>query len=492
MTTDYRILLAGVTAATLITAGCVSPTTPKSATEPWIPPNSAQKTDEVWKALQAHTNDFSHPVPLAMATDMALQNNPASSKAWHDARAAAALVKQVRGYFMPTVTATASASREKTTADPATFEQDYTKYGPGLQLNYLILNFGGGRQAAVEQALQTVYALDFGFNQAIQDVLLNVETAYYNLISAQASIETAQANVDDAKSTLDAAKESLTAGVGTDLDVLQAQAAYDQTLYGLASAEGLVNIARGSFAQTMGLPANVAVQAAAPLQEVPERLMVPDVQHLINDALNRRPDISGLRATLAAKESAVGVAGSPLWPSLYFNGSVRQDSFDTTQTAENRPMQDSDWVYSGGFSLQWTLFDGLQTVNAKRVAQEQAEAARAQLKQAELAASGDVWARYHNYETALKKHEFSTAYLKSAAAAHELAMDSYKAGLKSILDLLNAETQLAQARQQNVAARQEVFTALAQFIHATGLLEKGATQNPGTLFSTSTQKENNP
>ncbi len=490
MTSHYRILIAG--AAMLASAGCVSPTTPKNTTDPWIPPSSAQKVDEVWNGLRAQTNDLSQPFTLAMATDMALQNNPASSKAWHDARAAAALVKQVRGYFMPTVAATASASREKTSADPSTFDQDYTKYGPGLQLNYLILNFGGGRQSAVEQALQTVYALDFGFNRAIQDLLLNVETAYYNLISAQAGIATAQANVDDAKSVLDAATESLNAGTGTDLDVLQAQAVYDQALYGRAGAEGLENIARGGFAQAMGLPADAAVQAASPIKEVPDRLMVPEVQQLINDALNRRPDISGLRATLAAKEAAVGVAGSPLWPSLYFNGGVRQDNFDTTQTADNRPMQENDLVYNGGFSLQWTLFDGLQTVNAKRVAQEQAEAAQAQLKQAELAASGEVWARYHNYETALKKHQFSAAYLKSASAAYELAMDSYKAGLKSMLDLLSAGTRMAQARQQNVAARQEVFTALAQFIHATGLLEKGATQNPGTLFSTSTQKENKP
>ena len=490
MTTDYRILFAG--AAMLVSAGCVSPTTPKNTTDPWIPPNSAQKTDEVWNDLRAQTNDLSQPFTLAMATDMALQHNPASSKAWRDARAAAALVKQVRGYFMPTITASGAISREKTTADPDTFDQDYTKYGPGLQMNYLILNFGGGRQAAVEQALQTVYALDFGFNRAIQDVLLNVETAYYDLISAQAGIETAQANVDDAKNVLDAATESLNAGMGTDLDVLQAQAVYDQALYGLAGAEGLVNIARGGFAQAMGLPADAAVQATPPIKEVPDRLMVPEVQQLINDALNRRPDISGLRATLSAKEAAVRVAASPLWPSLYFNGGIRQENFDTTQTAENRPMQESDWVYSGGFSLQWTLFDGMQTVNAKRVAQEQAQAARAQLKQAELAASGEVWARYHNYETALKKYQFSAAYLKSASAAYELAMDSYKAGLKSMLDLLSAGTRMAQARQQNVAARQEAFTALAQFVHATGLLEKGATGNPGTLFSNSMQKENKP
>ena len=114
------------------------------------------------------------------------------------------------------------------------------------------------------------------------------------------------------------------------------------------------------------------------------------------------------------------------------------------------------------------------------------------MRQAELAASADVWIRYQGYETALKKYAFSAAYLKSASASHEMALDSYKAGLKSILDLLNAEAQLAQARQQNVAARQDAFTALVQFTHSTGLLERGSLEKADNLFSTPTRKDQQP
>ena len=115
-----------------------------------------------------------------------------------------------------------------------------------------------------------------------------------------------------------------------------------------------------------------------------------------------------------------------------------------------------------------------------------------QLKQAELAASADVWARYHNYETALQKYKFSTAYLNSASTSYDLALDSYKAGLKSILDLLNAESQLAQARSQQVASRQETFTALATLAYAAGLLEKGGSIESQDLFSTPTSKDEQP
>ena len=474
----------------LAMAGCVSPPTPLSDMSPWKPPESASKPDGVWLGLRAQTNDPSRPLSLAEVADIALLNHPASRKAWRDARAAAAVVEQVQGYFMPSVSATAGVNRQKTMANTNGFDRDVVTYSPGLQVNYLILNFGGGRRAAVEQALQSVYALDFGFNRAIQDVLLGAETAYYGLVSAQAGVEAAQANVKDAKTTLDAAQESLRARLGTELEVLQAKASFDQSSYTLAAAEGIFQIARGALAQAMGFPADVTVQVAPPAREVPDSLAAADVRRLIDDALGRRPDIAALRATLAAREAAVKVAGSPLWPSLYFNGTVNRDYYEKFNN--NTKMQDDDWALYGGFSLQWNLFDGQQTRSAERAAAEQAESVRAQLGQAELAASADVWSRYQGYETALKKYEFSAAYLKSASASYDKALDSYKAGLKSILDLLNGEAQLAQARQQNVAARQEAFTALVQFAHATGLLERGSLEQAGPLFSTPTRKEREP
>jgi outer membrane protein TolC len=288
---------------------------------------------------------------------------------------------------------------------------------------------------------------------------------------------------------LDAAQIRKSAGTGTELEVLQAQAAYDQSLYGLANAQGLAMIARGSLAQAIGVPADIELRLAEPTINVADSLNTLNVKKLIDEALNRRPDIAALRATLAAKNAVVKAVGSELWPSLYFNGNATRDYF---KNVSGKDMQESDWSYSGGISLQWTLFDGFQTLSAKRIAQAQADSLQAQLQQAELAASAEVWTRYHNYETALQKYKFSTAYLQSASSSYDLALDSYKAGIKSILDLLNAESQLAQARSQQIAARQETFTALASLAYSTGLLEKGGSAETQYLFSTTTEKDNQP
>ena len=478
-----------IAAAALLLTGCMSAPVPAGSNVAWVPPQDARTTNGVWSAVRAQAVDFTRLLSLAELTDIALRNNPASRAAWSEARAAAAHVEEARATFMPTVTATAEASRRRTAAEPSSFDQDYLKYGPGLDMSYLVLNFGGGRKAAVEAALQTVYAADYSFNRAIQDTLFSVEVAYYGLVSAQAGIEAAEASVKDATTALDVAQERAAAGVGTQLDVLQAQARHDQSLYGLASAQGAFKTARGGLAQAIGVPADAPLQVVAPSADVPAAPASQDVQRMIDDALSRRPDIAALSATLAAAESAAKGVASTLWPSLYLNADLSRDAYETMGGSA---FQDDDWSFGGGLSLQWTVFDGYLTRSSIRAAQARADSARALLQQAELAASAAVWSGYQNYATALEKHRFSTAYLKSASATYDLALDSYKAGLTSILDLLTAESQLAQARSQSIAARQEVFTALANLAYATGLLEKGGADPTRDLFSTPMTKESQP
>lgn len=456
----------------LAMAGCVQAPPPGSSMETWIAPKEARKPDTVWREVRAQKTDLSQPLALPAIADIALQNNAATKKAWHDAHAASEQVRYAEGYFLPSITAGAGLTRLTTAAHPDSSDQNSLTYGPGLQLSYLVCNFGGGRSAAVEQALQTVYAANFTFNRAIQDTLLAAQTAYYNVISAQTAIEASETNALDAKAILDAAVSRRDAGLGVDLDVLQAQTGHDQALFTLASAQGQLKIAQGILAQTLGLPADTSVSLAPPETALPAPVSKQDMKTLIDEALARRPDLSALRSTLSAREAAIRVAKASRWPSLYASGSANRNYYELYGLS-NRASAMDDWTYTGGLSLKWNLFDGFQTLSTTRTAEAQADSMRATLRQAELGASAEIWSRFQAYETALRKYEFSEAALKSAAAARQAAMDSYTSGVKGILDLLSAENQLTDARSRQIAVRQEVFTTLATLAHATGLIEKG-------------------
>ena len=236
----------------------------------------------------------------------------------------------------------------------------------------------------------------------------------------------------DAQKALEASQARNTAGMGTALDVLQAQAAYDQSLYNQAAARGQLQVARGALALAAGLPADVPLVPAAPATELPASLATNDVRRTIDDAIARRSDIAALRADLAAKRAAIQVAHAASWPNLYLNGNLNRNYYEAFSGSPNQASH--DWAYGAGLNVQWDLFDGWQTESQIRTAEEQAQSAAAVLEQAELVASADVWTRYQNYETALQKYTFSLAYSKSAASASELAAEAYKAGLKTVLD----------------------------------------------------------
>jgi TolC family type I secretion outer membrane protein len=466
---NHRICLPLASVAATLLAGCVSAPAPDSVSKPWQPPQHAQPALQTWQELRARRPDLSRPLTLAELADIALQNNPSSRKAWNDARVAAAQVQQAQGLFMPTITAVGSVTREKIASSTDQLSEDYIGYSPGLQLNYLIFNFGGGREAAVEQALQTVYAANYTFNSTLQGLLLAVQNAYFGLVSAQAGIVAAQSQLKDVHTALDAAQARRDNGVGRELDVLQAQAAVDQAAFLLAGAEGAEQNALAALTQALGLPADMMVKVAEPIEALPAAVDATHLSHLIDAALARRPDIAALRARFKASEAAIKVADAPGWPSLFANAHVQRDYNDVRN---GQFVAEQDWNYGAGLSLQWTLFDGMQTRNAKRAAEAQAESVRNQLQQAELAASAAVWSGHQNYQTALKKFAASAALLHSSQAAYDLAMDSYKAGLMNILDLLTAEVQLALARSQSIAARQDAFTALANLAFASGTLDR--------------------
>ena len=122
----------------------------------------------------------------------------------------------------------------------------------------------------------------------------------------------------------------------------------------------------------------------------------------------------------------------------------------------------------GYLALKWQIFDGFLTVAKKRKAQAEAEAARAALMASELAASSDVWSSYQDFQTAIQKYAFSKAYLESSKESYDLALEGYDAGLKSILDLLNAQSKLSSARNQMIQNEKDLYMALVKLAHAAG------------------------
>jgi len=469
-----KYLSAALAAALVLAAGCRSPNSPSGPGEIWDPPEwekDSQADDPVWAALREKKFDSSRPLTLADCLKIALRNNPSSRKAWQETRGAEAELKQARSQWYPTLTLSGEASylkqnfklKNEELPDPDT---DQLTYGPNLKITYLLLDLGG-RSGAIEEALQQLLAANYEFNRSIQDLLLDVEKAYHGFYSSRAGLDAARADLRDSETGREAARQKFKVGLVSKLDELQAQSSYDESLYELEAAREAFKTARAAVARVIGLPADAEFEIQEPSNEPPGDISRAEVSELIEEGMRKRPDIAALRATLRAKEAAVKAAASELWPDLSVGGEANKYWYQ--YYGENEPYEDS-YEYSGYLSIGWEIFSGFSNLNRKRAAAAEAEAVREELREAELAASAEVWTQYYAFNAAVGKYKSSRALLASAQASYDLALEGYKTGLKSILDLLTAQSRLSGARSKLIGSRKDVFIALAELAHATGSL----------------------
>ncbi|MBF8302691.1 MAG: Outer rane efflux protein, partial [Candidatus Dadabacteria bacterium] len=222
--------------------------------EEWKPPpdqESAPLAGERLPAIPSDLEPYANKLNLSQLVDVALRESPTTRQAWEQARAAAAEWAAARGSYYPTISGSGTFGQGKggETGGVDTFEETL---GQGsLALNYLLLDFGG-RSATVEAARQALVNANWNHNQTIQDVLRDVAKAYYTLLGNKAQLRADEASLEDAEVSLQAAELQLRVGVGTIVDVYQAQASLAQVKLDLVADRGSVEISRGQLATVVG------------------------------------------------------------------------------------------------------------------------------------------------------------------------------------------------------------------------------------------------
>ncbi len=452
-------------------AGCHSLKAPSRPDEMWMPPKwerSLKRTDNVWGSIRKREEktELSDKLTLIELINIALKNNPSTSKAWHNAKAEEAVRAQARSAWYPLVTFAGDLTKDRKVADQKSDEFNTRSYGGALSASILAFDFGG-RAASLTEAHHSVLAANFEFNQSMQDLILNVETSYYALYSAKSSLDAAVANTEDAKASYDAAKQRFDVGVGTRLDMLQSKASYDESLFELEEAKANLAGAKADLAEVLGVSADTDFDISEPKWKIPTELTKQDVSKLIEEAISRRPDIAASRATLLAKQDAVKGAFSDLLPSLSVGSTAAKrwtEYFGDSKAYKNY------YEYTGFLKVSWDVFDGFKNYAELKEAQSTAKAEREQLIQNELAASGDVWTKYYAFKTSVSKFDFSKAFFRSSEESYNLALEGYKSGVKNILDVLQAQSDLADARSKLVQSKKDLLVALSGIAHATGSL----------------------
>jgi len=423
--------------------------TTRATPSPFLPPDLAQR-------VQALT--------LTDIVDIALRNNTATAAAWADARAAAATYGAARGQYYPTVSVTATATTVKTAATAGRVSVQQQLYGPTLNASWLLFDFGV-RSGSVAGAREALLAADWTHNAVIQNVVLDVETAYFQYHATKALLAAQQTTLKEAQTNLAAAEQRHRVGLATIADVLQAKTARSQAQLALETTEGMLQTTRGALALSMGLPANVAYDVALPPDTTPPLGITDSLDVLIDRAVRERPDLMAARAAAQASQARVAVARGQALPSLVLSGTGAGTYFFSKPLSTQQGNS-----YSATIGLQIPLFYGWSQIYDVRAATAAARAADERRRGVEQQVIFQVFNSFYALRTATQRVRTSGDLLASAAQSEQVALGRYRAGAGSLLDLLTAQAALAEARAQVIEARLAWYTTLAQLGHDAGIL----------------------
>ncbi len=114
------------------------------------------------------------------------------------------------------------------------------------------------------------------------------------------------------------------------------------------------------------------------------------------------------------------------------------------------------------------IFQGFSLINAVRQASAELESAKAALRLQEQIVIDEVWAAYNNFRTAVKSLEAAGVLVESSIESYNASLELYRNGVGDIIELLTAQTTLAEARAELVETTTDVFTSYADLINAMG------------------------
>jgi outer membrane protein len=181
----------------------------------------------------------------------------------------------------------------------------------------------------------------------------------------------------------------------------------------------------------------------------------------------RRPDLKAAEAQLQAAEASIAVVRAQGRPSL--------------SLAAGPSWQRNDGVSSNGSSigvvLNVPIFSGFENTYRVRSAEAQRDNRAAQRDRLRNQITLDVWRAYQSLTTATQTLQTTNDLLASAEQSARVALGRYKAGVGNVLDLLSAQSALANARVQRIQAELDWNIYRATLAQSMGALDQSLLQN---------------
>ena len=340
-------------------------------------------------------------------------------------------------------------------------ERDQTLQEAGAGASWE-LDLAGGLRREAEAADAEYQAAEASHAGVRVSLAAEAADAYFRVRSAQMRITIADDQIHNEQGLLDLVRLREQHGLGTAREtaqaealLLQAQATVPPLKIELATQLNRLDVLMGAAPGTY----------AAEITPYRALLVIPSIDTAGGPAslLRRRPDVIAAERHLQASHAQIGAAIAQYYPSLSLSALLGFDTLTPGKLLTGRAAQSS-----GALGLHWRLFD-FGRVDAEVSAAKSGNAeAMAQYRSSMLRATEDVEDAIVNLVQLKERHDVLDREVAAHQRARAAAQDAYTGGAISLIEVLDEDRQLLEARDNLARTHADEARAAVAVFRALG------------------------
>jgi outer membrane protein TolC len=389
---------------------------------------------------------------LEQAIALAMENNLATLLAKERRREAHGLEKEARAGLLPNISGTAyQANVTENLAAlgftpgrfpgfTSTFIGPFNNFDARLRLEQTIFSLSALRNFQAGRA--GVRIAEMEEDLAGEQVATGTALAYLESIRADSAVSAAQENITLAQTLLKLAQDQRDAGIATGVDVTRAETRLAQEQVRLSRAQTDAESGRLQLQRIIGLPLGSPLTLTDPLRFAAPAL--PSIETAIAQAEDGRPEVRVAQAELSEADYLKRAARAEQLPSLEFLGDYGVSGI--TPTSSDLPTR------RAAIQLNVPIFNGGLTRGRIEVAGSRQNMAQLQLAAVRGQVEEDVRLAFAGLRTTAETVRATNLEVTLAERELEMARDRFRAGVGDSIELITAQSALANARLDQVTA----------------------------------------
>ena len=396
----------------------------------------------------------------------ALKTDPEWLAAQSTEKASAEAYPQALSYLLPNASVT------------STYTDSYKDVGDtNSRLNSLVINqrlFNLGSFAGLSQADLNTEKAKVVLRDEADALKLRVTERYFDVLTAQDGVTFAEAEEKALARQLDQAKLRLEVGLIPITDVLEVQARFDTSVAATIAARNELDSALESLKTVVGPD----VDNSLPVMKSDAEFLALDpasIDEWSDLAMQNNAALAQARLNVEIADKQVDIKRSGHFPSLDLKGTVnRYDGQDSATLVDNE---------SVAITLTVPLFAGGLTSSETAEASHSYEAAKSALELSRRETMRAVRDAYRGTQAAMSRVKALKAAEESAQSALNSVEQGLTVGTRTIVDVLDAQSNWYKARRDYAQARYDYVINVLSLQRTAGSLNDASIERVNAMLA---------